>query len=406
MMFELRMLGYRFLKMFMKPVIKLVPQPRPVVFVGPDASLRLCRMLGRFGLRRVLIVTDAVLVKLGVVAPLRRELIEQGIDVALFDSILPDPTYPVVRQGHAAALAHKSDAILAVGGGSSIDAAKVIAAMVTSGKAPEKLLGFFKLSKPMLPLFVVPTTAGTGSEVTVAAVLTDPVRHQKAAVVDPRVVPVAAALDPKVMQGMPPHITAATGMDALTHAVEAYLNVWPTAETAFHAGSAVRLVFANLPRAYANGDDLEAREAMALASLYGGLAFTKAYVGYVHAFSHKIGATYGVPHGQANAITLPYVLDFIKDAPYAEARLAELSVAIGAGTTDEPRADLAQRFVDRVRQLNRAVGIPEKLGPLLPRDIPEIARAAMIEANRDYPVPKQMKLVQAEELLQRMCATA
>jgi alcohol dehydrogenase len=406
MLFELRMLGYRFLKAFMKPVVKLVPQPRPVVFVGPDASLRLCRMIGGFGFRRVLIVTDSVLVKLGVVAPLRRALVEQGIDVALFDSILPDPTYPVVKHGHAAALAHKSDAILAVGGGSSIDAAKVIAAMVTSGKAPEKLLGFFKLSKPMLSLFVVPTTAGTGSEVTIAAVLTDPVRHSKAAVIDPRVVPTAAALDAKVMQGMPPHITAATGMDALTHAVEAYLNVWPTAETAFHAVSAVRLVFANLPRAYAHGEDLEAREAMALASFYGGLAFTKAYVGYVHAFSHKIGGTYGVPHGQANAITLPYVLDFIKDAPYAEARLAELAVVIGAGRADAPRADLAQRFVDRVRQLNRAVGIPEKLASLLPKDIPEIARAAMIEASRDYPVPKRMKLVQAEELLQRMCATA
>ena len=406
MLFELRMRAYRFLKLFMQPVVKLVPQPRPVVFVGPDAAPRLCRMMGGFGLRRVLIVTDAVLVKLGVVAPLRRVLVEQGIDVALFDSILPDPTYPVVKQGDAAALAHKSDAILAVGGGSSIDAAKVIAAMVTSGKTPEKLLGFFKLSKPTLPLFVVPTTAGTGSEVTIAAVLTDPVRHQKAAVIDPRVVPTAAALDSKLMQGMPPHITAATGMDALTHAVEAYLNLWPGAETAFHAVSAVRLVFANLPRAYARGEDLEAREAMALASFCGGLAFTKAYVGYVHAFSHKIGGTYGVPHGQANAITLPYVLDFIKDAPYAEARLAELAVAIGAGTADEPRADLAQRFVDRVRQLNRAVGIPEKLAPLLPKDIPDIARAAMVEANRDYPVPKRMKLVQAEELLQRMCATA
>lgn len=242
MMFEMQMLGYRFLKAFMKPVVKLVPQPRPVVFVGPDSALRLCSMIGGFGFRRVLIVTDAVLVKIGVVAPLRRALVEQGIDVALFDSILPDPTYPVVRQGHAAALAHQSEAILAVGGGSSIDAAKVIAAMVTSGKPPEKLLGFFRLAKPMLPLFVVPTTAGTGSEVTVAAVLTDPVRHQKAAVVDPRIVPAAAALDPKVMQGMPPPITAATGMDALTHAVEAYLNVWPTAETAFHSVSAVRLI--------------------------------------------------------------------------------------------------------------------------------------------------------------------
>jgi alcohol dehydrogenase class IV len=406
MLFTLRMMGYRFLKIFMEPVVKLVPQPRPVVFVGPDAALRLCRMIGEFGFRRILIVTDAVLVRLGVVAPIDAELAARGIDVQIFDGILPDPTYPVVRQGHEAAIAHRAEAILAVGGGSSIDAAKVIAAMVTSRKAPEKLLGFFRLSKPMLPLFVVPTTAGTGSEVTVAAVLTDPVRHEKAAVVDPRIVPAAAALDAKLMQGMPPHITAATGMDALTHAVEAYLNVWPTAETAFHAVSAVRLVFANLPRAYSNGADLDAREAMALASFFGGLAFTKAYVGYVHAFSHKIGGTYGVPHGLANAITLPYVLDFIKDAAYAEARLAELALAIGAGQAEESRAALAQRFVDRVRALTSELGIPEKMTQLRSDDIPAIARAAMIEANRDYPVPKRMKLEEAEALLRRMCAAA
>jgi alcohol dehydrogenase class IV len=359
-------------------------------------------MIGEFGFRRVLIVTDAVLVRLGLVAPLRGALVGQGVEVAVFDGILPDPTYPVVRQGHEAAIAHRAEAILAIGGGSSIDAAKVIAAMVTSRKPPEKLLGFFRLSKPMLPLFVVPTTAGTGSEATVAAVLTDPVRHSKAAVVDPRVVPAAAALDARLMQGMPPHITAATGMDALTHAVEAYLNVWPTAETALHAVSTVRLVFANLPAVYANGADLEGREAMALAAFFGGLAFTKAYVGYVHAFSHKIGGTYGVPHGLANAITLPYVLDFIKDAPYAEARLAELAVAIGAGRADEPRAVLAERFVGRVRELNRRIGIPDKLASLKGTDIPAIARAAMIEANRDYPVPKRMKLSQAEALLRRM----
>jgi alcohol dehydrogenase class IV len=142
---------------------------------------------------------------------------------------------------------------------------------------------------------------------------------------------------------------------------------------------------------------------MALAAFYAGLAFTKAYVGYVHAFSHKIGATYGVPHGQANAITLPYVLDFIKDAPYAEARLAELAVAIGAGDENQSRRQLAQRFVDRVRELNRQVGIPERLEPLRGADIPAIARAAMIEANRDYPVPKRMRLEEAESLLRRMC---
>jgi alcohol dehydrogenase class IV len=163
----------------------------------------------------------------------------------------------------------------------------------------------------------------------------------------------------------------------------------------------VKLIFANLPHAYANGSDLEARESMALASLYAGLAFTKAYVGYVHAFSHKIGGVYGVPHGLGNAIVLPYVLDFLKDAPYAEARLAEFAVAIGAGSSSESKAVLAQRFVDRVRELNAAIGIPAKIAPLRAEDIGTIARAAMVEAYRDYPVPKNMRLGEAEALLQK-----
>jgi alcohol dehydrogenase len=273
---------------------------------------------------------------------------------------------------------------------------------VVSGKSPAKLVGMLKVGKPMLPLFAVPTTAGTGSEVTVAAVVTDPVAHVKAAVIDPKLVPAAAALDPLLTRGMPRAITAATGMDALTHAVEAYTNRWPHAETAFHAVSAVRMIFANLPRACANGDDLEAREAMLLASYYAGLAFTKAYVGYVHAFSHKVGGMYGVPHGLGNAVLLPYVLDFLKDAPLAEQRLAELAIAIGAGPEGEPRAELAARFVERVRELNRTVGIPEKLEALKVADIPAVARAAMIEAHRDYPVPKNMSPAAAEALLSRL----
>jgi alcohol dehydrogenase len=404
MLFQLRLLAYRLLKPFLWPVSRVVAIPRPTVFVGPGAALRLCASLGQFGHRRVMIVTDAVLVKLGLVEPLRRALEDAGIDVAVHDGITPDPTYPVLQAGYEAVKAHGSDAILAVGGGSAIDAAKVIDAMAVTGKSPARLVGMLKVSKPMLPLYAIPTTAGTGSEVTVAAVVTDPVAHVKAAVIDPKLVPLGAALDPELMRGMPKSITAATGMDALTHAIEAYLNRWPHAETAHHCLAAVRLIFANLQQACDDGDDLAAREAMALASFYAGLAFTKAYVGYVHAFSHKIGGLYGVPHGLANAITLPYVLDFLVDAPRARDRLADLAVAIGAGTAAESRDVLAQRFVARVRELNRAVGIPEKLAALKPGDVPEIARAAMIEASRDYPVPKVMALAESEALLRRMQA--
>jgi alcohol dehydrogenase class IV len=401
-LFALRLFAHRLLKPLNWPVSRAVAVPRPTLFVGADASLRLCASIGEFGYRRVMIVTDAVLVKLGLVEPLRQALQARGVDVAVHDGITPDPTYPVLQAGYEAVRVHRSDAILAVGGGSAIDAAKVIGAMAVSGKSPAQLIGMLKVGKPMLPLFAIPTTAGTGSEVTVAAVVTDPVAHAKAAVIDPKLVPLAAALDPLLMRGMPQPITAATGMDALTHAVEAYINRWPHADTEQHCVAAVRMIFGNLQRAYDDGNDMQAREAMALAAFYAGLAFTKAYVGYVHAFSHKLGGMYGVPHGLANAITLPYVMDFNKDAPRARERLAKLAVVIGAGKEGEPQDMLAQRFIDRVRELNRGVGIPEKVAALKAADIPVIARAAMIEGARDYPVPKNMSLGEAERLLQQM----
>ncbi len=404
MLFQLRLWIHRLLKPLLWPVSRIVAIPQPTLFVGPGSARRLCASLGDFGSRRVMIVTDTVLVRLGLIEPLRRDLEARGIDVAVHDGITPDPTYPMLQAGYEAVRAHGSDAILAVGGGSVIDAAKVIDAMAVTGKAPAQLVGMLKVTRPMLPLYALPTTAGTGSEVTVAAVVTDPVKHVKAAVIDPRLVPAAAALDAELMRGMPRPITAATGMDALTHAVEAYLNRWPHAETERHCKAAVRMIFGHLRRACEDGDDLEAREAMALAAFYGGLAFTRAYVGYVHAFSHKIGGLYGVGHGLANAITLPYVLDFLVDEPRSRDRLAELAVVIGAGSAGEDADQLARRFVERVREMNHAIGIPEKIAALERADVLAIARAAMIEAARDYPVPKPMSLAEAEALLARMAA--
>lgn len=401
--FELRLRAYRLLKPLQWPTSRAVPIPVPTAFVGPGSAERLCAMIGEFGLARVLVITDAVLVRLGVVGPIREALEKRGVEVAVHDAITPDPTYPVLEAGLAAVRAHRADGILAVGGGSVIDAAKVIDAMAVTGKRPEKLLGVLKIWKPMLPLFAIPTTSGTGSEVTVAAVVTDPEKHAKAAVIDPRIVPVATALDPLLTRGMPAPITAATGMDALTHAVEAYLNRWPHAETKRYSLAATRMIFANLQHACEDGDDLGVREAMALAAFYAGLSFTKAYVGYVHAFSHKIGGMYGVPHGLANAIVLPHVLDYLEGEPRSRDRLADLAVAIDAGAAGDPPATLARRFIERVRELSRAVGIPERIAQLRPADVGEIARAAMVEAHRDYPVPRNMSLGEAETLLRRLC---
>jgi alcohol dehydrogenase class IV len=357
-------------------------------------------MLGQFGYRRVLIVTDAVLMRLGLITPLKETLEAQGMSVAVFDGIEPDPTHTVIAAGGAALKAHRSDAVLAVGGGSSIDAAKVIAAMGTNDKPPGDFAGFFRVWHLPVPLFAIPTTAGTGSEVTVAAVISDPETHSKSPVLDPKIVPMGAALDPVLMRGMPRPITAATGMDALTHAVEAYTNRWGRAETDAYATAAVRMVFQNLPRAYAEGHDLDARQGMALASFYAGLAFTKAYVGYVHAFSHALGGRYGTPHGLGNAIVLPWVLDFIQEA--ARDRLAELAVVIGAGNAGEAQEALAARFIVRVRELNQLMSIPDKVAELKAADIPSIARAALIEATRDYPVPRVMSVAQAEDLLRKL----
>jgi alcohol dehydrogenase len=401
MLFELRLKAYRLAKPFMKPVSRLVSIPRPVLLVGPGSTRRLCELVAGAGARRTLIVTDSALARLGIADTALEALRGAAVEPAVFDGIVPDPTDDVLVRGLEAVRQHGADSILAIGGGSSIDGAKIIAAMATNDRTPAQLVGIFKVRKPPLPLYAAPTTAGTGSEVTVAAVATDPVKHEKRIVLDPKLVPVAAVLDPLLMMGMPPSITAATGMDALTHAVEAYVNRWPHADTRMLCVSAVKLIFGALPRACADGSDLEARESMALASLYAGLAFTRAYVGYVHAFSHKVGGVYGVPHGLANAIFLPHVLEFLRDAPLAEQRLAELGVAIGSGTAGQPAAELALGFVEAVRALERTTGIPPAVAELRPEDIPAIARAAMIEAHRDYPVPKNMRLREAEALLTR-----
>jgi alcohol dehydrogenase class IV len=219
-------------------------------------------------------------------------------------------------------------------------------------------------------------------------------------VVDGKLVPVMAALDGSLMTGVPPHITAATGMDALTHAIESYLSRRANDKTMPLAIAAVRLVFANLATACENGTDLDARQAMAIASNYAGLAFTQTNVGYVHAIAHNLGGLYHTPHGLANAIVLPHILDFSEQA--AEQRLAELARVIDCGVPDDNDSVLAACFIERVRQLSRRIGIPETLAALQDSDIPELARRAMAEAQGFYPVPRFMGQAQCEAILRKL----
>lgn len=286
-----------------------------------------------------------------------------------------------------------------------MDASKAIAVSIANPKKSlRSLAGYFKGFNTPVPIYAIPTTAGTGSEVTVAAVIADPERHSKLVVVDTRMVPKMAALDPSLMTGLPPSVTAATGIDALTHAVEAYIGNWATPYTDGMALSAVGLIFENLRTCYREGGNLEAREKMSLASTYAGIAFTRANVGYVHAIAHQFGGLYHTPHGLANAIVLPHVLRF--SAPAITGRLAQLAVRAGLGADHEDDDTLARKFLDGVDALNRDLNIPTYLAALRESDIPALARAALKEAHTGYPVPRYMTLSQCEDLIHSLLPPA
>lgn len=378
----------------------LMPDRSPVTLVGPGSAKELCRSIAQSGVTKCLVVTDQGLVDLGLIGRITANLDEAGVASTVYSGVQPDPTFTHVEEGLAKLREAGAQAVIAVGGGSPMDAAKIIATMATNNKPLLSLKGWFRVRKAPMPLYAIPTTAGTGSEVTIAAVISDPTTHTKNFFVDPKLVPSMAALDASLMTGLPPHITAATGMDALTHAVESYMAPTSTAQTERYATMAVRLIFENLAKAHKDGNDLPARSAMALASFYAGMAFSRTSVGYVHAIAHNLGATYGTPHGWANALVLPHVLEFSVEP--ARERLAQLADVAGlAGATN---GEKARRFIDAVRELKEGVGIPPTLGDLKREDIPSIAERALAEAWANYPVPRYMNQAQAELLIGKLVA--
>ena len=379
---------------------RVLPIPQPTLLVGPGSSARLGETIAGLGHQRLLVVTDAVITRLGLARPLLDALTAGGTDFVVFDEITPDAPIPLVEKGIALYLREGCDAIVAFGGGSVMDSAKAIGVSAANGKHPRQLVGYFKGWSSPPPIYAVPTTAGTGSEVTVAAVISDPENHAKLVIADTRIVPRFAALDPCLMAGLPAPITAATGMDALTHAVEAYIGDWGTDTTDRMALTAVSMIYESLPVAYATGQDLVAREKMALASTFAGLAFTRANVGNVHAIAHQLGGLYHTPHGLANAIVLPGVLRF--SAPACTRKLADLAVRAGVGEEGMPESDLAAAFLDSVESLNASLGIPARLDALQEKDIPELARAACWEADTNYPVPRRMSQADCAQLLRQI----
>ena len=361
----------------------------PKTIVGENSLKKVPEILSEKELKKPLVVTDNGIHSLGLLNPFFEVLNAHKVDFAYFHDVVANPTIKNVEDGLEIYLKEGCDSIIAVGGGSAMDCAKMIGARaVNPKKGVEKLKGLLKIGHK-LPFFIaVPTTAGTGSETTLAAVIVNQDSHHKYACNDPHLIPKLAILDPSLLVGLPPKITSTTGMDALTHAVEAYIGHANTKKTKRSALEAVRLINENLYDTYVDGKNLEKRANMQKAAFLAGVAFTRAYVGYVHAIAHSLGGKYNVPHGLANAIILPYVLE--EFGKKAHKRLAELSDAISLCEKSASNEEKAKAFIAWIRLMNKKMDIPEKFDiEYKEDDVNEMIGHAFKEGNPLYPVPKE-----------------
>ena len=336
-------------------------------------------------IHQVLLVTDRGILSHDLTRPLQDALAEAYIGVSLFADTVANPTVANVEAARERYLADGCQAIIAFGGGSSMDCAKACGARIARpGRQLDQMEGLLHVMRRLPLLIAVPTTAGTGSETTLAAVITDGETRHKYPINDFSLIPDYALLDPDVTLGLPPQLTATTGMDAMTHAVEAYIGGSTTKDTRRAAVEAVRLILESLPVAYEQGGDRTARAKMLRAAYLAGTAFTKSYVGYVHAVAHSLGGRYGIAHGLANSVLLPIVLKAYGSAAWK--KLAELARASGVSqdTSDEAAA---KEFIAYIDAMNAAMDIPETLPGIRTEDIPQLARYADHEANPLYPVP-------------------
>lgn len=360
---------------------------KPQLLLGEHSVQKLPELIDKKNIDRVLVVTDQVLPSLGLMDGLISELNRLGIAYEVYDKTVPNPTIDNIEQALALYRQNGCQAVIAFGGGSPIDCAKGVCARVAKPKKTiTQLRGLLKIRKRTPLLFAVPTTSGTGSETTLAAVVTDSRTHEKYALNDLSLIPRYAVLDPALTLGLPPHITSTTGMDALTHAVEAFIGRSNTRETKAMSKKAVALIFDNIEKAYNDGASLEARENMQLASYYAGIAFTRAYVGTVHAIAHALGGLYSTPHGLANAVILPYVLKAYGASAYKA--LAELGDWVGLTLADDSAAQKAEKFIGAVTAMNQRMSIPEHIPDIKEKDFELIAKRAYHEINPLYPVPK------------------
>lgn len=392
-----RQIGCRLYQGALYVGMAFMPWRQPKLLQGKDSFADAVNFMIEHGVKRPLIVCDKPAMDRRALQPFFDKA-DGVIEYAVYDGVLPNPTVKQVEAGLAVYNANKCDGILAFGGGSAMDCAKGIGArVVRPKKTVNQMKGLLKVNRKLPPFFAVPTTAGTGSECTVAAVITDDETHDKYAINDFSLIPHYAILDPTLTATLPPFLTATTGMDALTHAVEAYIGRGNTRKTERQAEEAVKLIFDNLKEATLNGTNLDARINMQKAAYLAGLAFTRAYVGYVHALAHALGGTYGIAHGYANAVLLPVVLDAFGSS--ANKRLAKLARMVGLADKTDKKPQAARKFIDAVYQMNKDLGIPATFeGKIKEEDFDALAAHADKEANPLYPVPKLMNAKQLKSI--------
>lgn len=372
-------------------MLPILPYRDPKVLKSTEEAADLVKGLAD----SVLLVTDAGLRGAGCTQKLEQQLAERGVKCTVYDKTCANPTVINVEEARELYLKEGCKAIIAFGGGSSMDCAKAVGARIAyPEKTVGQLKGILKVVRRIPDLIAVPTTAGTGSETTLAAVITDSEKKYKYAINSFPLIPHYAVLDPEVTFTLPKSLTATTGMDALTHAVEAYIGRSTTKETRRLSLEATKLIFANIEKAYNNGTDREARENMLIASNKAGSAFSQSYVGYVHAVAHSLGGQYNIPHGLANSVLLPVVLEAYGEKAYK--KLHKLGVAAGAAQESDSDKTGAEKFIKAIRSLNARLGIPETLSGIKEKDIPLMAEHAAKEANPLYPVPVLMDAKQLE----------
>lgn len=373
----------RIFQTVMRIALPILPYRRPTIL---DAVTDIPALLKEKDRKKPLLVTDAFLRKSGLTASLEQALEGSGLSVSVFDQVCVNPTTDNIALAYGQYVRDGCDCLIGFGGGSPIDCAKAIGAKAARPKKTlAQMSGILGVRRRTPLTIAVPTTAGTGSETTLAAVVTDAKTRHKYALMDFPLIPDYAVLDPQLTVSLPPQLTSTTGMDALTHATEAFIGRSTTKETRAEALEAVQIIFANIEQAYQHGDDLAARRAMLRAAYLAGDAFSKSYVGYVHAIAHSLGGKYNIAHGLANAVLLPNVLEGYGEVIYP--KLHQLAIAAGIASENDSDEAAAKHYIAEIRRLNKAMNIPETLPGIRREDIPEMARYAEKEGNPLYPVP-------------------